>query len=54
MATEREVDGDLILRDMGHGMPFRPASFDAAIRSCCLFIIKISIFMHCIAFPTRT
>jgi hypothetical protein len=32
VAHERETDGDLVVRDMGHGMPFRPATFDAAIR----------------------
>ena len=31
IAKERGSDGDLILRDMGTGMPFRPASFDGAI-----------------------
>lgn len=30
---EREVDGDLILHDMGTGLPFRPGTFDGAIRS---------------------
>lgn len=27
----RDVDGDLLLADMGHGLPFRPGSFDAAV-----------------------
>lgn len=31
VALEREVDGDLILADAGHGCPFRPGSFDGAI-----------------------
>jgi len=31
VATEREVEGDLILHDMGHGLPFRAGTFDAAI-----------------------
>jgi len=31
VAKEREVGGDLILGDMGQGMPFRPGSFDGAI-----------------------
>ncbi|KAI8832204.1 S-adenosyl-L-methionine-dependent methyltransferase [Chytridium lagenaria] len=30
-ALEREVEGDLILQDIGHGVPFRPGSFDGAI-----------------------
>ncbi|KAL6939238.1 18S rRNA (guanine1575-N7)-methyltransferase [Hanseniaspora osmophila] len=28
---EREVDGDIMLQDMGQGIPFRAGSFDAAI-----------------------
>jgi len=28
---EREVEGDLIEHDMGHGLPFRAGTFDAAI-----------------------
>lgn len=31
IAVEREVDGDLILGDMGQGMPFKPGTFDGAI-----------------------
>ena len=31
VAREREVEGDLILSDMGQGMCFRPGSFDAVI-----------------------
>jgi 18S rRNA (guanine1575-N7)-methyltransferase len=31
VAVEREMDGDLILGDMGLGLPFRPGSFDGAI-----------------------
>lgn len=31
VALEREVDGDLILGDMGQGMPLRAGSFDGAI-----------------------
>lgn len=30
-AVDREVDGDLLLADMGQGVPFRAGSFDAAI-----------------------
>ena len=32
VALEREVEGSLILGDMGDGMPFRPGMFDGAIR----------------------
>jgi hypothetical protein len=32
VAREREVEGDVLLGDMGYGMPFRPGSFDGAIR----------------------
>lgn len=31
IALEREVEGDLILSDMGQGCPFRAGSFDGAI-----------------------
>lgn len=31
VAVEREVEGDLILGDMGQGMPFKPGTFDGAI-----------------------
>lgn len=31
VAIEREVEGDLILADLGQGTPFRPAMFDGAI-----------------------
>lgn len=31
IAVEREVEGGLILGDMGEGMPFRPGTFDGAI-----------------------
>lgn len=31
VALEREVEGDLLLADIGDGIPFRPGSFDACI-----------------------
>lgn len=31
IALGRDVEGDLLLADIGQGMPFRPGSFDAAI-----------------------
>jgi len=31
VARDRDVEGDLILGDMGQGIPFRPGSFDGAI-----------------------
>lgn len=31
IAVEREVEGDVILGDMGQGMPFKPGTFDGAI-----------------------
>lgn len=31
VAQDREVEGDLILADMGEGMPFQAGSFDGAI-----------------------
>ena len=31
VASEREVEGDLCLHDLGHGLPLRPGSFDGAV-----------------------
>lgn len=31
IALDRDVDGDLLLSDIGQGVPFRPGTFDAAI-----------------------
>lgn len=31
IALQRDSDGDLLLADIGQGVPFRPGSFDAAI-----------------------
>ena len=31
IALQRDVEGDLLLADMGQGVPFRPGTFDAAI-----------------------
>uniref|UniRef100_A0AAQ4RFB8 18S rRNA (guanine-N(7))-methyltransferase n=1 Tax=Gasterosteus aculeatus aculeatus TaxID=481459 RepID=A0AAQ4RFB8_GASAC len=31
VALDREVEGDLLVGDMGHGMPFRPGTFDGCI-----------------------
>ena len=31
IAKEREVEGDLILGDMGDGMPFKAGTFDGAM-----------------------
>lgn len=31
MAQEREVEGDLILSDLGQGIPFRAGAFDGAV-----------------------
>ncbi len=31
MAKEREVEGDLLLGDLGQGLPFRAGAFDGAI-----------------------
>jgi 18S rRNA (guanine1575-N7)-methyltransferase len=32
VARQREAEGDVICLDMGHGLPFRPGSFDGVIR----------------------
>ena len=31
VAVENEVEGDVLLNDMGQGLPFRPATFDGCI-----------------------
>eukprot|EP01132_Coremiostelium_polycephalum_P007558 gene7558-9292_t len=31
VALDREVEGDVVLRDMGQGLPFRPGTFDGVI-----------------------
>jgi len=31
VAREREVEGDLLLSDLGHGLPLRAGAFDGAI-----------------------
>jgi len=31
VAKQRDIDGDLVLNDMGQGIPFRPGMFDGAI-----------------------
>lgn len=31
VAVEREVEGDLMLADMGQGMPFKAGTFDGAV-----------------------
>lgn len=31
VAVERETEGDLVLSDMGQGVPFKAGSFDGAI-----------------------
>jgi 18S rRNA (guanine1575-N7)-methyltransferase len=31
VALEREVEGDLILHDMGDGLPLRPGAFDGVV-----------------------
>lgn len=32
VALDREVEGGLLLGDMGQGVPFRPGTFDGCIR----------------------
>ena len=32
VAVKREVEGDLLLHDMGQGLGFQPGAFDGAIR----------------------
>jgi len=42
VALEREVEGDLMLADIGQGIPFRPSSFDGAI-SCVLVSLALPL-----------
>lgn len=32
MALDADCEGDLVLGDMGNGMPFRAGAFDGAVR----------------------
>jgi len=43
VAVEREVEGDLILGDMGSGVPFRAGSFDGVIRSVNLTVLNTAV-----------
>jgi 18S rRNA (guanine1575-N7)-methyltransferase len=36
VAQDREVEGDLLLQDIGEGLGFRPGSFDGAVSISCL------------------
>ncbi|PIO30816.1 hypothetical protein AB205_0163490 [Aquarana catesbeiana] len=49
VALDREIEGDLILGDMGQGIPFRPGTFDGCIR-----LFYSSAFQLCNGFVTPT
>ncbi|RHZ85667.1 hypothetical protein Glove_63g93 [Diversispora epigaea] len=44
IALEREVEGDLFLQDAGHGLGFRPGTFDGAISISVLQWLSRAIF----------
>jgi len=50
VAKERDAEGDLILRDMGDGLPFRPGVFDAAVR---FLVYESPIYTSMFKTPTK-
>lgn len=49
VAVEREVEGDLVLNDMGQGMPFKAGSFDGAISISALqWLCNADKTSHCV------
>lgn len=61
VALDREVEGDLLVGDMGQGIPFRPGTFDGCIRleeqhalmwekkSKIFFFLSDILFLHLLA-----
>jgi len=45
VALEREVEGDLMLADIGQGIPFRPGSFDGAISQVSLLYPSLLLLL---------
>lgn len=53
VALEREVEGDLLVGDMGQGLPFRPGAFDGCIRfegqytkKCIFWFLCLSLTLY--------
>lgn len=44
VALDREVEGDLLVGDMGQGMPFRAGAFDGCIRWTIKLFLRAFIF----------
>ena len=44
IAVERETDGDVILSDIGEGVPFRAGAFDGVIRFLYCFLPLSRVF----------
>lgn len=44
VAVEREVEGDLVLGDLGEGLPFRAGAFDGAISISALQVTNFSLY----------
>ena len=40
VALDTECEGDLVLQDMGSGLPFRAGSFDGAIRFAFAYLLR--------------
>ena len=47
VARDREVDGDLILGDLGEGLPFRAGTFDGAISISALQVKPVCNYFFC-------
>ena len=49
VALDADCEGDLVLGDMGNGMPFRAGSFDGAVRyqiySGSYFVVNINLII---------
>ena len=45
VAVEREVEGDLVLGDLGEGLPFRAGAFDGAISISALQVTNFSLLI---------
>lgn len=39
--SDRQLEGDFVLKDIGDGLPFRPGTFDGAIR--CVMVKHLDI-----------
>lgn len=49
VALDRDVDGDLVLGDMGEGIPFRAGTFDGCVRSVSHQVLVILHWGVCVS-----